>query len=454
LAGAPKFALEEATLPQEVIIPLRQGFGEEVAAVVKAGERVRAGQIVGIDDASCSSPVHATANGTVKDVRAISRFGQETGAVIIESNGSSDWARTDVPETNLENSSTDEISRALYLSGVASLGRYGFPTQHNTSALKPDDVTNLVINAVYSEPFTLSNRILLSGSMDKFLGGVDILRRALPNEVGVYIGIDDRDGEIIKELETATWLNVHPLKAKYPQGHDTILVRTILGNNAQAVVMDVQSALHAYEAAVEGKPVMERVLALGGSGLTENLFLKVWVGTPVEYIITSRMRNTESRCIYGGIITGLVCDDLSFPVDRTVSSIAVLEEDRDRQFLSFLRPGINRDSFSNTFLSSLFPMAGRNMNTNEHGEHRPCVYCNYCENVCPVGLMPYLLSKYVTRDMMDEADRHRITTCIDCGLCTYVCLSKIPLMTHIQEGKSKLMDGEAGIQRSDQLALW
>jgi len=457
LIGSPGPVLREASIPDEVVIPLRQGFGEEVPPIVKVGDKVRAGQIIGIDDASCSSPVHATVNGTVKDVCVIKRLGQEMGAVVIKSDGSPGWSRMDVASADVENSDLDEIGRALYISGVASLPASGFPTRYNTSLLQPDDVDSLVINAVNSEPFALSNRILLAGGVDKFLRGVDILRRSLTGDVEVYVGIDNRDKEIIKEMETVTSMGgfetrpyIHPLKPKYPQDHDVVLTQTILGreipyggsvSDVRAVVLDVQSVLHAYEAVTEGKPVIERVLALGGSGLSESLFLKVRVGTPLKHIIASRMRGTESRYICGGIMTGTACDDLSILVDRTVDSIAILEENRERQFLSFLRPGIDRDSFSNTFLSSLFPLANRKMDTNMNGEYRPCIYCNYCEDVCPVGLMPYLLSKYVTHDMIEEANRHGIMACIDCGLCTYVCPSKIPVMVHIQEGKTQLREG-------------
>lgn len=441
IAGSPKPELCESSLPDKVIIPLQQGFGEEVLPIVKIGDKVGAGQIIGIDDNSLSSPIHATVSGTVEDIRAIKRLGQEIGAVFIKSDGSNDLPNMDLPPIDPKNSSPDEVAKVLYLSGVASLGRVGFPTSYGTSPLQPGDVDSLIISAVYSEPFALSNQILLDGKINKFLDGVDFLRRSLPNRVEVYIGINERDREIIKNSE---WLHVCPLKLKYPQDHDVILAQTILGrgvpyggciSDLRAVVMDVQAALHAYEAVMEGRPVIERIVALGGSGLKESLFFKVRVGTPLGYIVESRMKNTENRCIYGGIITGAACDDFSMPIDRTASSIAVLEENKDREFLSFLRPGADRDSFSNTFLSSLFPIIDRNMHTNMNGEQRPCIYCNYCESVCPSGLRPYLLSKYVTHDMVEEADKHRILSCIDCGLCTYVCPSKLPLMEHIHEGK-------------------
>ncbi len=436
--------LKETQLPGEVIIPMHQGFGEEVLPSVKLGEKVEAGQIIGIDSASCSSPVHATVNGVVKDVCRIKRFGQETGAVVIESDGSSDWSKMDPVYTDFRKSTPDEIGRTLYVSGVASLGRFGFPTPYNTSPLQPGHVDSIIINAVNSEPFAPSNEIMLAGKVGKFLDGIEILKRALPGHVEAYVGIDDRDKEIIKEMEKAAdWLHIHPLRPKYPQGHDMILVKTILGregsvSDARAVVLDVQSVFHAYEAAVQQKPVIERIVALGGSGFRENVFLKVRVGTRLEHVVKSLSKRAEVRYICGGIMTGVACDDLSIPLDRTVNCILALEENRDREFLSFLRPGIHRGSFSKAFLSSLFPMLSKKLDTNVKGEYRPCIYCNYCETVCPVGLMPYLLSKYVTRDMTDEVERYRISACIECGLCTYVCPSKIPLMTHIQEGKTKI----------------
>jgi Na(+)-translocating NADH:ubiquinone oxidoreductase A subunit len=345
--------------------------------------------------------------------------------------------------TDFRKIAPDEMGRMLYVSGVASLGRFGFPTPYNTSLLQPDHVDSIIINAVNSEPFAPSNEIMLAGKVDKFLDGVEILKRALPGRVEAYVGIDDGDREIIKEMEKAAdWLHIHPLRPKYPQGHDVVLVKTILGregsvSDVRAVVLDVQSVLHAYDAVVEGKPVIERVVALGGSGFKENLFLKVRVGTRLEQVVKYLSKSAQVRYICGGIMTGAACDDLSIPLDRTVNCIVALEESRDREFLSFLRPGIHRGSFSNAFLSSLLPTLSKKLDTNVKGEYRPCIYCNYCETVCPVGLMPYLLSKYVTRDMTEEAERHRISACIECGLCTYVCPSKIPLMKHIQEGKAR-----------------
>ena len=56
-----------------------------------------------------------------------------------------------------------------------------------------------------------------------------------------------------------------------------------------------------------------------------------------------------------------------------------------------------------------------------------------------MGIIPHLLSKYVQRSIIDETLMNlRIFNCIECGLCSYVCPSKIPLAKHIKEGQEKL----------------
>jgi Na+-translocating ferredoxin:NAD+ oxidoreductase RnfC subunit len=80
------------------------------------------------------------------------------------------------------------------------------------------------------------------------------------------------------------------------------------------------------------------------------------------------------------------------------------------------------------------------VDTNLHGEHRPCIACTYCDGVCPAGILPHLLHRYVQREVIDETLlRLGIFDCIDCNLCTYVCTSKIPLAALMREGKEKLV---------------
>ena len=68
-AGQPVSVLLEADMPKRIIVPLKQGFGAEVKLLVKKGEAVFVGQIIGRDDNSVSSPVHSSVNGIVEDIK-------------------------------------------------------------------------------------------------------------------------------------------------------------------------------------------------------------------------------------------------------------------------------------------------------------------------------------------------------------------------------------------------
>jgi electron transport complex protein RnfC len=58
-------------------------------------------------------------------------------------------------------------------------------------------------------------------------------------------------------------------------------------------------------------------------------------------------------------------------------------------------------------------------------------------DVCPQNLVPALLGEYSANGLLSEAQEIDLFACIECGLCAYVCPSKIPLLEQIREGKRK-----------------
>jgi Na+-translocating ferredoxin:NAD+ oxidoreductase RnfC subunit len=120
--------------------------------------------------------------------------------------------------------------------------------------------------------------------------------------------------------------------------------------------------------------------------------------------------------------------------------VTVLPEMTNPEMLGFLKPGKERHSYSNAFLSALVPGTSNENDTGIHGEDRPCICCNYCAEVCPRDLQPYQLSKLIRIEEIEEANQVRLTACIECGLCNYVCPSKILLLEDIRKGKQMLAE--------------
>ena len=271
-------------------------------------------------------------------------------------------------------------------------------------------------------------------------------------EASVHICLNKKRKQLIslveEELKKDRQCSVYGLKPVYPLSFEEVLIPTILGRdfpygynaaNMGVLVLDVQAILHTYEAVALGKPLIERVVALGGTGFSRPTYITIRIGTSVGEVIAGRLVEGEKhRLLFDSINTGETIKDPAAPVNRTVSSIIAIPEGEKGEVLAFAQPGFNKDSVSNTFFSNILPVK-KKYNTNLHGEKRACISCSFCINVCPVGIYPNLLFKYAERDIIDEyLTRYKIFNCIECNLCTYVCPSKIPVSSLIKEGKRKL----------------
>src|SRR3989338_5647294 len=260
-AGQVRPVLLEDKIPPQVIIPLKQGFGTEVKPLVKKGDAVLAGQIIGRDDASISSPVHSSVNGVVEDIKRMNYFKRDvTMAVIRTTNTSKDILRLDGYSQEWGKLTNEKIEELIYTSGVSSLDREGIPTHFKSSIISPADVRHLIIHGVGSEPYNISLDLLLEGkNLLNFFEGIKKLIEQL--------------GKLSYELQ---WLDIYPLEPKYPQGYDEMLVPTILRQkfpygysaaNIGVVILNIRAVLAAYEAVAEGKPYIERIIALCGPSM-------------------------------------------------------------------------------------------------------------------------------------------------------------------------------------------
>jgi Na+-transporting NADH:ubiquinone oxidoreductase subunit A len=104
---------------------------------------------------------------------------------------------------------------------------------------------------------------------------------------------------------------------------------------------------------------------------------------------------------------------------------------------SFLRPGFTADSYSKSTIAEYIPFLPKKLETNIHGGIRPCVQCNYCDEVCPVDIYPFLIWKYGEVNEVEESFRLRPFDCIECGLCNYVCPSKIDILSSVRKAKEE-----------------
>jgi electron transport complex protein RnfC len=430
----------------------RQGFGQEALPLVKVGERVRAGQIIARADNVINTPVPASISGTVMLIEDCPHplGGLPTQRIVIESDGRDEWQLLKRPAGNFEKWGRDEVGRLLYEAGVTALGKAGFPTAYHTSLAEPSAINYLLINAVETEPYVEGDAQLLAEEFEKALTGIKVLRSAFGN-AEVHVGLGHNQPRLIEALESRMeyydWFHIHPLLPKYPQGEDEVLIKTLLNREVPSgrlapqigiVVSDVQQCIAAYEAVLESRPFIERIVSVGGSAIERPANLRVRVGTPCGELLAGRSLRSPARIILGGPLRGASLSDIDQPVLRDTRALIALAEPRRRLFAA-AGPGFGYDSYTR-ILPPLGTKAKR-ATTGLNGPVRPCIRCGYCLDICPQNLVPISLAESAERGLLREAGKLDIFACIDCGLCSYVCPSKLPLLEQIDKGKEALREG-------------
>ena len=125
-------------------------------------------------------------------------------------------------------------------------------------------------------------------------------------------------------------------------------------------------------------------------------------------------------------------NSLSF-YDETVS---ILRNTFDREFMGWIKPGLNKFSLSKTFLSNLLPSKVLNPNTAVNGGVRSIVPIGLIEKMCNLDIMPTMLIKSIISKDIEMMEELGIYECDpeDFSLCTYIDASKMDISQIIQNG--------------------
>ena len=138
-------ATEIMAIPETVCISMSQHIGAPCKPLVKKGDQVKVGQLIGDTDAFVSAPIHSSVSGTVKEISTIrSVTGGDDQVVIIETDGNQDVYEEIKPP--VINDMKDFIA-AVRASGLVGLGGASFPTHIKLNPKNLEEVDTLIVNA-------------------------------------------------------------------------------------------------------------------------------------------------------------------------------------------------------------------------------------------------------------------------------------------------------------------
>ena len=384
---------------------------------VKEGEHVNKYQVIGMRHASFfDQPIHSSVSGTYLGLeKHYHRNGKLTDFIKIEN----DFKETKDPiykertPEEIAKLSKEEMTEIIKQAALVGLGGSSFPTYIKFQTDKP--IHTILVNGIECEPYITSDHRIMLEMPYRIIYGIKYAMQAFNCKKALicikskYKDIKALYTQVLKEFPD-DGIEICCVKNYYPQGWEVAMIKEATGiklnpgelpSNRGIINFNVSTMVGIYKAIKYNIPVIVRNITVTGDGIKHPHNLRVLVGTAFSEILPlcGGYKNPEKEKVFilGGPMMGAAVPSDDVIITKTVTSIIVLDKTTYKE--------------------------------------EPCVRCGSCVLSCPVGLEPVQIMNAVK-----SLDKERIKSlnplrCIECGLCSYSCTSKIPVTDYVKRAK-------------------
>lgn len=423
LAGRPNDSIRTMPSPSELYMPLKSKRFNFTEVSVKQGQAVSVGDTLARDpdnyDIPMICPVEATVQIETEYIKLTNIITNRSYPAV-----------TAKPSEHIPQA----ISAKDKTAKLVDLGAWEFFCDAYSGDLPDPDATPqaVIVSTISLDPFVTRGDVQLKDELIHFTRGLEHLQSLLEYQQ-IYMvlpKVNSDFAEVIrKQIRGYAWVNIVEVELKYPYDDFNILARGLKLKSADGPIwaLKTEGVLAIDDALAHSRPCIERVVSVAGPDLDISTHIRVTTGYPLDMIRSELNAKSQARQIKGGIMTGTAIGENDLALDSETRGITFLPELEKREFIGWMRPGFERHSYPACFGSAMLGDFPERLTTAVRGEVRPCISCNFCEEVCPAGIMPHLIHKYLYKDLIEDADRARIDLCVQCGLCSFVCPSKLEL---------------------------
>ncbi|MBR9908067.1 MAG: Na(+)-translocating NADH-quinone reductase subunit A [Gammaproteobacteria bacterium] len=417
ISGAPVQTIEDGQAITTVAVLGEEYVGMRPTMHVKVEDRVKKGQVLFEDKKNPGVKFTAPAAGVVKDVlRGAKRVLQ---AVVIEIDG-------DEQETFAKYDSADlaGLDRAKVVEQLNNSGQWvALRTRPFSRSPKLDaEPTAIFVNAMDTNPLAADPALIINEHKQAFIDGLKVLGNLTQGKVFVVkaadASVDTGDAQV--QLES--------FKGPHPAGlvgtHIHFLNPVSMAK--QVWHIGYQDVIAYGKLFTTGELFTDRVVALGGPAAKKPRLLRTRLGANVRELTKGELAQGKNRVVSGSVLNGHKVDDDHQWLGRFHNQVSVLAEGDNKEFLGWIKPGVNQHSVTRAYLGHLSPKKLFAMTTTTNGSDRSMVPIGNYERVMPLDILPTIL----LRDLLSgDTEQAQKLGCLeldeeDLALCSYVCPGK------------------------------
>lgn len=417
IAGAPEQVIQDGPKISQVAVVGSDYPGMKPTMVVREGDRVTRGQALFTDKKNEGVVFTAPAAGIVVAINRGER--RVFQSLVIDTDGDKAEKFKSYKADKLAT-----LDRAAVVNNLVSSGQWVALRTRPYSKVPAIDSTpaSIFVTAMDTNPLSADPAVIIAQRSEDFINGLTVLTRLTDGPVNLCVAPDSGVvGHDIDGVREISFSGPHP--AGLPGTH----IHHVDPVSADKTVWSIgyQDVIATGALFTSGKLDNSRVVSLAGPQVLKPRLVSTWVGANLNQLVIGELANDENRVISGSVLAGRKAAGEFAYLGRYHNQVSVIREGREREFLHYLRAGVNKHSALPLFISSLSKKLF-NMTSSTNGSERAMVPVGGYEDVTALDILPVQLLRSL---IVGDTEMAQKLGCLeldeeDVGLYTYVCVGK------------------------------
>jgi Na+-transporting NADH:ubiquinone oxidoreductase subunit A len=414
ISGAPKQEIHDGPKTSQIAVIGSDFHGMKPTMEVKVGDSVSKGQLLFTDKKNPGVQFTSPSSGTVVEINRGERRIFQSLVIDIEGDEK-------ITFPSFEENKLSTLSREQIVDNLVNSGQWvSLKTRPYSKVPAIDSApASIFVNAMDTNPLAANPAVIIAERAQDFANGLTIISKLTEGSVNLCI---ESHSAI-----TADNVALHSFSGPHPAGLSGTHIHYIdpVSSDKTVWTINYQDVIAIGSLFTSGEIDNKRVVALAGPQVTEPRLIKTILGANLNQLVIGELVNDENRIISGSVLSGRNASGNYAFLGRYHNQVSVIREGREREFLHYLRPGINKHSalpiFAGRMMNKLF-----NMTSSTNGSERAMVPVGGYENVTAMDMLPVQLLRSL---IVGDTEMAQKLGCLeldedDVGLYTYVCVGK------------------------------
>ncbi|HZJ94556.1 MAG TPA: Na(+)-translocating NADH-quinone reductase subunit A [Thiopseudomonas sp.] len=416
MTGAPEQRIEAGKPVRSVAVIGFDYNGMRPTMQVQEGDQVKLGQVLFSDKKTPGVHYTAPGAGVVKSINRGER--RVFQSIVIELQGDEQVTFASYDADKLSGLSDEQVRENLLESGLWSALR----TRPYSKVPAVDSTPrSIFVTAMDTNPLAADPAVIIAEYAEDFSHGLTVLSRLAK----VYLckaGGVSLPGEQLDNVQTQAFSGPHPAGLAGTHIHYLDPV------SAERTVWQIgyQDVIAIGKLFTTGQLWVERVVSLAGPMVKQPRLVRTRLGANVSDLVKGELEAGNNRVVSGSVLGGRTARNTCDFLGRYHTQLSCLAEDTERQMLHYLRPGVNKFSVLNIYISKLFAGKKFPFTTTTNGSERAMIPVGSYEKLMPLDILPTQLLRAL---LVGDTDVAQKLGCLeldeeDLALCTFACPGK------------------------------